>query len=183
MNTSLQKLAQTIGILTSYVDGATPPVEHFMDENTIKLLAEKLGYQAGSEAEIQHSIERFNKKRWQKTLDSIYVVEQKDIWFDVILPEQYDTSDFVLKLCYQGTETKFSPDFQVFDEGSRSQIGHTNYKKIVITISGQLDVGYYDIELTTGNKIYKSKLAVAPTQCYVNEELSKKQRARYDKLN
>ena len=174
MNTNLKKLADTIGILTSYSDGGTPPIEHEIDENTIRLLAEKLGYKAGGEDEIQHSIDTYCKKRWQKTLDSIYVVEQKDIWFDIILPENYDTSDFAINLRYQGTDATFSPAFNVFDEGSRNTIGRTCYKKIVVTISGYLEVGYYDIELVTGGKKYKSRLAIAPAQCYTNEELSKK---------
>ncbi|MBQ8436247.1 MAG: hypothetical protein IJX20_01205, partial [Alphaproteobacteria bacterium] len=174
MNPSLQKLADTLGILTSYSDGGTPPIEHHIDENTIRLLAEKLGYKASNEDEIQHSIDIHNKKRWQKTLDSIYVVEQKDIWFDIILPENYDTSDFVVNLRYQGTDSSFAPVFNIFDEGSRNTIGRTCYKKIVITISGWLDVGYYDLELITGGKKYKSRLAVAPAQCYTNEELNKK---------
>jgi len=174
MNPSLQKLADTLGILTSYSDGGTPPIEHHIDENTIRLLAEKLGYKAGNEDEIQHSIDIHNKKRWQKTLDSIYVVEQKDVWFDIILPENYDTSDFVVNLRYQGTDSSFAPVFNIFDEGSRDTIGRTCYKKIVITISGWLDVGYYDLELITGGKKYKSHLAVAPAQCYTNEELNKK---------
>ncbi len=174
MSPSLQKLADTLGILTSYSDGGTPPVEHQIDENTIRLLAEKLGYKAGNEDEIQHSIDIHNKKRWQKTLDSIYVVEQKDVWFDIILPENYDTSDFVVNLRYQGTDSSFAPTFNVFDEGSRNTIGRTCYKKIVITISGWLEVGYYDLELITGGKKYKSRLAVAPAQCYANEELGKR---------
>ncbi len=174
MTPSLKKLADTIGILTSYSDGSTPPIEHEIDENTIRLLAEKMGYKAGNEEEILHSIDTYCKKRWQKTLDSIYVVEQKDIWFDVILPESYDTSDFSLNLRYQNTSNSFSPMFNVFDEGSRNTIGRTTYKKIVITISGTLEVGYYDLELSTKGKQYKSRLAVAPAQCYTNEELSKK---------
>lgn len=174
MSPNLKKLADTIGILTSYTDGSTPPIEHQIDENTIRLLAEKLGYKAGNEEEIIHSIEAHNKKRWQKTLDSIYVVEQKDVWFDIILPENYDTSDFELNLRYQGTDSYFAPAFNVFDEGSRNTIGRTTYKKIVITISGTLEVGYYDLEFITGCKKYKSRLAVAPAQCYTNEELNKK---------
>jgi len=174
MSPNLKKLADTIGILTSYTDGGTPPIEHQIDENTIRLLAEKLGYKAGNEEEIIHSIEAHNKKRWQKTLDSIYVVEQKDVWFDIILPENYDTSDFELNLRYQGTDSYFAPAFNVFDEGSRNTIGRTTYKKIVITISGTLEVGYYDLEFITGCKKYKSRLAVAPAQCYTNEELNKK---------
>ena len=45
MTPSLKKLADTIGILTSYSDGSTPPIEHKIDENTIRLLAEKYGYE------------------------------------------------------------------------------------------------------------------------------------------
>ena len=174
MSPNLKKLADTLGILTSYTDGSTPPIEHQIDENTIRLLVEKLGYKAGNEDEITHSIEAHNKKRWQKTLDSIYVVEQKDVWFDIILPENYDTSDFELNLRYQGTDSYFAPAFNVFDEGSRNTIGRTTYKKIVVTISGRLEVGYYDLELITCCKKYKSRLAVAPEQCYTNEELNKK---------
>lgn len=169
MTSSLQKLADTIGILTSYTDACF--CDHEIEDNVIRLLAEKLGYKAGNEEEIARSIELHHKKRWQKTLESISVVEQKDIWFDVVLPENHDTSDLKLRLRYRGNEGNFEPGFGVFDEGSRYTIGHTVYKKVVVKINGRLEVGYYEIELETGGKKYKSVLAVAPEKCYANETL------------
>ena len=171
MTSSLQKLADTIGILTSYTDACNQ--EHEIEDNVIRLLAEKLGYKAGNEEEIARSIELYHKKRWQKTLESISVVEQKDIWFDVVLPENHDTSDLKLRLRYRGNEESFEPGFCVFDEGGRYTIGHTVYKKVVVKINGRLEVGYYEIELETGGKKYKSVLAVAPEKCYANETLEK----------
>ena len=171
MTSSLQKLADTIGILTSYTDACNQ--EHEIEDNVIRLLAEKLGYKAGNEEEIARSIELYHKKRWQKTLESISVVEQKDIWFDVVLPENHDTSDLKLRLRYRGNERSFEPGFGVFDEGGRYTIGHTVYKKVVVKINGRLEVGYYEIELETGGKKYKSVLAVAPEKCYANEALEK----------
>lgn len=171
MTSSLQKLADTIGILTSYTDACNQ--EHEIEDNVIRLLAEKLGYKAGNEEEIARSIELHYKKRWQKTLESISVVEQKDIWFDVVLPENHDTSDLKLRLRYRGNEESFEPGFCVFDEGGRYTIGHTVYKKVVVKINGRLEVGYYEIELETGGKKYKSVLAVAPEKCYANETLEK----------
>lgn len=171
MTSSLQKLADTIGILTSYTDACNQ--EHEIEDNVIRLLAEKLGYKAGNEEEIARSIELYHKKRWQKTLESISVVEQKDIWFDVVLPENHDTSDMKLRLRYRGNEGSFEPGFGVFDEGGRYTIGHTVYKKVVVKINGRLEVGYYEIELETGGKKYKSVLAVAPEKCYANETLEK----------
>lgn len=171
MTSSLQKLADTIGILTSYTDACNQ--EHEIEDNVIRLLAEKLGYKAGNEEEIARSIELHYKKRWQKTLESISVVEQKDIWFDVVLPENHDTSDLKLRLRYRGNEGSFEPGFGVFDEGGRYTIGHTVYKKVVVKINGRLEVGYYEIELETGGKKYKSVLAVAPEKCYANETLEK----------
>ena len=141
MTSSLQKLADTIGILTSYTDACNQ--EHEIEDNVIRLLAEKLGYKAGNEEEIARSIELYHKKRWQKTLESISVVEQKDIWFDVVLPENHDTSDLKLRLRYRGNEGSFEPGFGVFDEGGRYTIGHTVYKKVVVKINGRLEVGYY----------------------------------------
>lgn len=171
MTSSLQKLADTIGILTSYTDACNQ--EHEIEDNVIRLLAEKLGYKAGNEEEIARSIELYHKKRWQKTLESISVVEQKDIWFDVVLPENHDTSDLKLRLRYRGNEGSFEPGLGVFDEGGRYTIGHTVYKKVVVKINGRLEVGYYEIELETGGKKYKSVLAVAPEKCYANETLEK----------
>lgn len=171
MTSSLQKLADTIGILTSYTDACNQ--EHEIEDNVVRLLAEKLGYKAGNEEEIARSIELHYKKRWQKTLESISVVEQKDIWFDVVLPENHDTSDLKLRLRYRGNEESFEPGFCVFDEGGRYTIGHTVYKKVVVKINGRLEVGYYEIELETGGKKYKSVLAVAPEKCYANETLEK----------
>lgn len=74
---------------------------------------------------------------------------------------------------YRGNERSFEPGFGVFDEGGRYTIGHTVYKKVVVKINGRLEVGYYEIELETGGKKYKSVLAVAPEKCYANETLEK----------
>lgn len=111
MTSSLQKLADTIGILTSYTDACNQ--EHEIEDNVVRLLAEKLGYKAGNEEEIARSIELHYKKRWQKTLESISVVEQKDIWFDVVLPENHDTSDLKLRLRYRGNEESFEPGLRI----------------------------------------------------------------------
>ena len=42
---------------------------------------------------------------------------------------------------------------------------------MLLTITSELPIGYYNITFTVGDKSYKSKLAVAPKECYENELL------------
>jgi len=168
MNGLLQQLADKLGIATSFRDGGLVPKEYTVDDKIIKFFADKLGYKAGNDEEILKSMADFDKRRWQKTLDSINVVECSDIWFDVVVAVSVPTSDFKFILFNRQNGCEEHVDFQIFDTNERQMIGKTEYIKWCFKIYNQLSVGYYDICLEISGNKYKSVLAVAPTTCYEN---------------
>ena len=168
MSELLHQLADKIGIATSFRDGGLIPKEYVVEDKIIKFFAEKLGYKAGNEEEIKKSLDDFDKRRWQKTLESINIVPYNDIWFDVVVSVNVPTSEFKIKMFSRQTGEKINLNYQLFDTGQRNTIGKTEYIKWCFKIYNQLEVGYYDVELEITGKKYKMVVAVAPDTCYEN---------------
>lgn len=168
MSELLQQLADKLGIITSFRDGGLIPKEYKTEDKIIKFFAEKLGYKAGNDEEISKSLADFDKRRWQRTLDSINVVECSDIWFDVVVSTTVPTSDISFTLYNRQSGEYVTPNYQIFDTNERQSIGKTEYIKWCFKIYDQLPVGYYDVQVEIHGNKYKSVLAVAPTTCYEN---------------
>lgn len=168
MNELLQRLADRIGIATSFRDGGLVPKEYKVDDKIIKFFAEKLGYKAGTEEEIKKSLSDFDKRRWQKTLASINVVPYADVWFDAVVATSVPTSDFKVEVISRQTGEKVDLNYQIFDTADRRTIGKTEYVKWCFKIYNELPVGYYDVYLYIKNSKHKMVLAVAPDTCYEN---------------
>ncbi len=168
MNGLLYQLADKIGVATSFRDGGLIPKEYKVEDKIIRFFIEKLGYKAGNEEEIKKSLADYDKRRWQKTLESINVVEYKDIWFDAVVASTIPTSEFKLKVFSRQTGQQIDVNYEIFDTHDRHIIGKTEYIKWCFRIYNWLEVGYYDVELEIKNNKYKMVLAVAPDTCYEN---------------
>ncbi|MBR1606011.1 MAG: 4-alpha-glucanotransferase [Alphaproteobacteria bacterium] len=169
MSELLHQLADKLGIATSFRDGGLIPKEYKVEDKIIRFFADKLGYKAGSDDEIKKSLEDFDKRRWQKTLASINVVECDDIWFDAVVSTTFSPSDFRFEITSRQTGEKVNVDYQIFDTQERRTIGKTTYIKWCFKIYTRMEIGYYDIEVNIGGHKYKMVLAVAPETCYENE--------------
>ena len=76
MEEMLQKLADKLGIVTKFSDAGMSKKDYEISEGVIRYIAERLGYKAGNRGEVEKSLADFDKRRWQQTLENIYVVEQ-----------------------------------------------------------------------------------------------------------
>ena len=168
MSELLHQLADKIGIATSFKDGGLIPKEYKVEDKIVKFFVDKLGYKAGSEEDIKKSLIDYDKRRWQKTLDSINIVPYDDLWFDAVVAINVPTTEFKVQAFSRQTKEEIKLNYQIFDTQQRQIIGKTEYVKWCFKIYNQLDVGYYDIELTISDKKYKMILAVAPDTCYEN---------------
>ncbi len=168
MNGLLQQLADKLGIATSFRDGGLVPKEYKVEDKVVRFFAEKLGYKAGTDEEITKSLADFDKRRWQKTLESINVVSCADIWFDAVVASDVAPSEFKFSLSNRQTGQVEDVNFQIFDTKERRMIGKTEYIKWSFKIYNQLAVGYYDVNLEISGNKYKMVLAVAPDTCYEN---------------
>ena len=168
MDGLLQQLADRIGVATSFTDGGLIPKEYSVDEKIVRYFAEKLGFKAGNEEEVKKSLADYDKRRWQKTLESINVVSCHDIWFDVVVGSAISPSEFKIELTSRQTNEKIGLNYQIFDTGQRQTIGKTEYIKWSVKIYNQLEVGYYEVKLSINDNHYKMVLAIAPDTCYEN---------------
>ena len=174
MDPLLEQLAEKLGIVTHFSDAGLVRREYEADEQTVKFFIKKFGYKAGNIQEIAKSLDDLDKKRWQKTLDSVYVRNQRDIYFEAIVPASCKKNGFLINLTNQLTGSKIAPAFSIYPQNEESIIGKTTYQKIVFVIDMLLDVGYYDMTLSFNGKSYNTVVAVAPDKCYQNKFVADK---------
>ena len=98
MEEKLKQLADKLGIATTYSDAGLVKKEYEIPDTTIRFIAEKLGYKAGNLGDVEKSLADFEKRRWQRTLENIYVVEQGNIHIDAVVPNEQTQSYFALKV-------------------------------------------------------------------------------------
>lgn len=171
METNLQKLADKVGVSTQFIDAGMCRCEYSVDDKIVRFFIEKLGWKCGTEEEVGKSLEDYDKKRWQRTLNSIYIVEQNNICFDAVVSENTLENDFAIALQNKDSKEKKEVSFEVITTSETVQIGKSKYVKLNIVINTPLEVGYYDLILKIGTKNYKTVLAVAPDKCYENPAL------------
>ncbi len=174
MDSALNILAEKLGIATHFTDGSQERKEYVVDEKTIKFLAEKMGYKAETEEDINNSIMAIEKRRWQQSMEKIYVVEEGDVRFDLVIPAEQENEDFALHLSSDKNQVPEPVSFEVVNDEEYQLIGKTKYVRLKFIITSKLEVGYYDLMLTVANKHYKTILAVCPQKCWQNEALDKK---------
>ena len=73
MNEKLRLLASEIGVATEYSDSGLCARTCSVDDETLRFFIEELGFKAGNDEEIEHSLQQVKNRRWQRVLESIYV--------------------------------------------------------------------------------------------------------------
>lgn len=174
MENNLKQLAEKLGISTQFVDAGMVRQEYAVSDEVIRFFAEKMGYKAGTPEEIDASLAALERRRWQQSLEKIYVVEQNNPHFDLVIPAEMENEDFELRLNKEDGQKTEPVSFNVINNEEYQLIGKTNYVKLHFIITSQLEIGYYDVDLRVGNKRYKTILAIAPSQCYTNPEMNRK---------
>lgn len=158
MNANLKKLADNLGIATSFSDTGLKQQEHTVGDNVIKYIIKSMGYNADSDKDIASSLQEIETKRWQSTLAPIYVCNVKDIIIDVVSP---DLSDIALSVRDKDNNT-IELAYQYLGNPEQYQ----NLYKEGLRITTSLEIGYYDLTVIVKGKKYISMLAVAPDRCY-----------------
>ena len=156
MDVELEVLAEKLGIGTRFLDGSEVRQEHIVDEKIIKFFIEKMGYKANTEDEIKASISACEKRRWQQSLEKIYVTEEGKAEFDLVVPAEQEGEDFALHLSSNNNMVPEPVSFEVINDEEYQLIGKTQYVRLKFLITSKLEIGYYDLDLQVGNKHYKS---------------------------
>ena len=162
MQEKLFELANKLGIATSFRDAGMVSRNYEVTPDILQKLSSSLGYPANNEQEVECSLQRLAEERWHKVLEPIYVCEQSNVNFDLIVPAE--AKNVKIKVFKDNTECPISYD--VADNLEEKKIKNKLLKKSIIKFNDNLAIGYYKIIVNVDGKEYKSTLAIAPHRCY-----------------
>ncbi len=166
MDEKLQQLADRLGIATAYTDVGLKTGSHQVSEDTVRFFAGVLGFKAADAGEVTRSLRALDTRRWQNVLEPVYVVLQKHKVFDAVVSEAEAEGDFSLTLTSRQTGVKSDVSFVVLTLPESRVVAGKKYQKLEIEITSDVEIGYYDAELTTAGGTFVTLLAVAPDKCY-----------------
>lgn len=172
MSELLKKLADKLNIYTSFTYGGGVIKTSEVSDDQLRFFIENFGYSAKNDEEIQKSLSRIEKKRWQRALEAIYVVQEDEKSFDIVVSEEEAKEAVTVSYALEG-ETNFLPlDVSFFEEEKREE-GRTSYVRLKVTVAENLAPNYYDVVVKTSKGEYKTILAVAPKQCFALDKKGK----------
>lgn len=166
MSDLLAQLAEKLNISTHYSYFCAGKMQECVATNELlKFLIKNVGYKADSDEDILKSLDRLEKKRWQRALEAIYVRICDDVKFDVVLKKDEANAGIEVYIAQEG-EKKFSKLTTCFDVLDKRKIGRAEYVRLEGQITKSLDYGYYTLRVKTKVGCYETVLAVAPKVCY-----------------
>ena len=169
MENSFDNLLKKLGIARKFTDAAQNQKEYVADDETLRKMVNYLGFELKNINDSEKLLQKLEKQRWLNVFEPIYVVKENSKIIDVVLP-QNQAQKYSLKIKECG-KNKFNPlCFELKNEEKRT-LGKINYVRQTLEISEDLAPQYYDLELETEGKKYRSVLAVTPEKCYTPKVL------------
>lgn len=163
MTDGLKKLADELGVQTSFKTMGIKEVQ--VSDDLTAFFCRMLGFDGSSEEAAQKSLEKIKARECTDVLRPIYVTRQNDISFEIFVALGDENKDMVLWTLKDEKKEKKKTAFSKTLEG-QEEVRQKTYLKYRLHVEEVLDIGYYNMELALGDKVYKSTLAVAPEQCY-----------------
>ena len=156
MDDNLRLLAEKLGVSTRFTDAGLVRKDYEVSEDVIRCIADSLGYKAWTNEDVNNSLAEFERRKWSRTLEPIYVVE-----VDIIAAPENSGPGMFGQLA-----------FRVNDTGERYVLNEVELARIEIRINTTLSFGYYNLSFKVDEDIYYATLAVAPRRCYENAALA-----------
>jgi len=174
MSKLINQLAQKLNISTSYsyFSGDSMKECEASDE-LLKFLIESMGYSANDENAILRSLERLEKRRWQRAMEAIYVRQIDNKNFDIVLKEEETQGDISVFLTKEGQSSFKKLNVKIEEQERRSEERNT-YVKLLFHIEDEIEPGYYELKVCAGKNEYRTLFAVAPKMCYALPQQKKK---------
>ena len=147
---NLQKLAETAGISSSYVDktGKT----HYTTDEVRRYFLENMGYKAQTQDEINSAIELLTEKKLLPPVMSFYENEKVEFFIN-------GCGDYSAELT---TDEGMSVWRKMVEGGQKIQIDN-------------LDIGYYKLKVKNSEEQAESLIIYAPEKCWQPEFIQKKE--------
>lgn len=165
MSELLTKLAEKLNICTSFTYGCGTVKTVTVSDDLLRFFVESFGYGAKDDKDVQKSLDRLEKRRWQRALEAIYVVNTDNKVLDIVLTEDEAKGKINVTYAKEG-KADFKPLTATFQEVEKKIEGITPYVHLTVNLEDDLEPNYYDLKVKTGKGEYKTLLAVAPRKCY-----------------
>lgn len=165
MQEKLLELANKIGIASSFSDAGMVRREYGVSPEILQKLLAALGYPAGTPREAEASLQKWDERRWRSVLEPVYVREQSNLCFDVVVPLETDASQISVRV-FDEHNILYPVSFRIEEHQAEKAIDGRELKKNLIRLDGSLEIGYYTVAVSVGENEYKTMLAVAPERCY-----------------
>lgn len=166
MSELIKTLAEKLNISTTYDYMSGGSVKHCTaSDGLLRFLIEDMGYSAKNDEDITKSLERLEKRRWQRAMEAIYVCQENKLCFDIVLREEETGSRVDVIYAKEGEDT-FSKLNVELKPVETKQEGHGVYVRLNAKVLDKLKPDYYALKVRTIKGEYRTVLAVAPTQCY-----------------
>ncbi len=170
MSESWDELLQKIGIAKTFCDAAQNHKVYTVDDETLRQMAGYLGFPLKNIDDSALLLQKMQNKRWQYSLEPIYVVRSFAKVFDVTTKLE-DADSLRLCLLQNGTPLKVDYVQKIVET---KQIGNREYARLQVEITSDLAPQYYEIEVTIKGKTSSAVLAITPDRCYIPEVLQRK---------
>ena len=164
MSEMLKTLADKLNIATEFSYNGGSKTVNVTDE-LLRYFIEKFGYKAKTEEDIKRSLDRIEKKRWQRAMEAVYVVNEGEIEFDLVIKESEFEGDIEVLITKEG-EGQYRDIEVLFEVKDRRVEGKNTYVLLRAEISEELEPNYYELKVKTNKGEYCTLIAVAPNQCY-----------------
>ena len=169
MENSFDILLKKLGIARKFTDAAQNQKEYVADDETLRKMVNYLGFDLKNINESEKLLEKIEKQRWLNVFEPIYVVRKNAENIDIVLPLS-DVKNYVLKIKRADEKNFRNAKFVLRNEETRT-FGKITYVRQDLEICEDLSPQYYDLELETKEKKYRSVLALTPEKCYSPEFL------------
>ncbi|MBR6356327.1 MAG: 4-alpha-glucanotransferase [Alphaproteobacteria bacterium] len=169
MQNTWEKLLEKIGVVKTYEDAAQNHKTYTADDETLRQIVNCLGFELKNIDESAQLLQKLENKRWQYTLEPIYVVRGGQKIFDAAV-KIGEVDALTLSVLHNGQPIEVQYTQQIVET---KQIGRHEYARVQFTVISDMAPEYYEIELTSGGNIAHSVLAVTPEKCYVPEVLTR----------
>ena len=170
LQNSWDKLLKKIGIVKTFEDAAQNHKSYVVDDNILLQIVNCLGFELKNINNSEQLLSKIENKRWQYTLEPIYVVRSEYIVFDAVVKAN-DAQNLQLCVLQNGKPLKVSYTQQIAETRT---IGHKEYVRLQFEITSEMAPQYYEIELQSSKNTAYSILAVTPDKCYVPEVLQQR---------
>lgn len=171
MSEALNNLARKAGVAVHFTDAGLSRKSYDVDENVIRFVLNDMGYPCADDAEAEQSAARIEQERWQRPLENIYVCVEDNIVFDVVYPAAETVGEIML---FDEKNHKVAVTAEEAGEAESRTVGGAELLRRQYKMTGSLNIGYYVLAVKLGDKIYRSRLAVAPRHAFEPEALKNK---------